>query len=96
MLLTNVQVTKFKSIDDSNNVSIDPSVTVFVRQNKSGKTAFLNALHKAKPADKGISYNVVEDYPRKWLNDYYPEKHSEEVKTVIRLTYSLDTKDVKK
>jgi predicted ATP-dependent endonuclease of OLD family len=65
MLLTKVLVENFKAIDNSGEVSIDPAVTVLVGQNESGKTAFLQALDKARSVRKGVQYNVTEDYPRK-------------------------------
>ncbi|WP_197091411.1 AAA family ATPase, partial [Paenibacillus algorifonticola] len=52
-------------IDDSETVRIEPDVTIIVGQNESGKTAFLQALHKAFPVKKNITYNVTEEYPRK-------------------------------
>lgn len=47
--LKKVQVYKYKSIDDSTPVVIKDDVTVLVGKNESGKTAFLEALHKALP-----------------------------------------------
>lgn len=70
MLLTSAQVISFRSIEDSTTVSVDSDVTVLVGQNESGKTAFLKALYKSRPFDKGVSYDATEDYPRKKLSAY--------------------------
>src|SRR5438046_188440 len=88
MLLTRAQVRVFRSIEDSGPVPIDPYVTVLVGQNESGKTAFLQALHKARPVESGPSYNVIEDYPRRGLNAYEKE-HSKKPAVVAELTYIL-------
>src|SRR6266487_3611343 len=94
MLLTQTQIKVFKSIEDSNSVAIDPSVTVFVGQNESGKTAFLQALYKARPIEPGIEYNVIEEYPRSKLNLYYPKIHTQSPDEVVLLTYTLDEREV--
>ena len=93
MLLTEAHITLFKSIDDSEKVSIDPHVTILVGQNESGKTAFLKALHKAVPVEKNITYDVVEDYPRKRLS-LYEREHLKKPATVAKFTYQLDDKDI--
>ena len=49
MILSKAQVKLYRSIEISGEVNIDPKVTVLVGQNESGKTAFLQALHKAQP-----------------------------------------------
>jgi AAA15 family ATPase/GTPase len=57
MKLTNAHVKNFKSIDDSGDVAIDPTVTVLVGQNEAGKSAFLQALYKARAADNSGEYD---------------------------------------
>ncbi|MDO9036421.1 MAG: AAA family ATPase, partial [Methanoregula sp.] len=89
MQLTGAHVTLFKSIEDSSNVSIDPDVTILVGQNESGKTAFLNALYKAKPVEENITYNIVNDYPRHGLTAY-EKVHPKKPATVVRFQYLLN------
>jgi hypothetical protein len=74
MQLIRARVQNFKSISDSGVVSVDPKVTVFVGQNEAGKTAFLQALHKARAADGESGYDQTMDYPRRYLTDY-EERH---------------------
>ena len=62
--LTKAQVFKYKSIEDSTPVRIMDDVTVLVGKNESGKTAFLESLHKALPLGKA-NFNCIFDYPRK-------------------------------
>jgi|GEM_PF-134496 len=88
MRLAQARVQNFKSIDDSGNVSIDPAVTVLVGQNEAGKTAFLQALYKARAADGGGKYDRDMDYPRIALNDY-EETHPHRPATTAMLTYAL-------
>lgn len=96
MRLKQATITHFKSISDSTPVTIDPQVTVLVGQNESGKTAFLQALHKARPAEGSGGYNETNDYPRTHLNDY--EKRQEKEKdpdTVATLVYELTQAEIK-
>lgn len=93
MILTKARVQHFKSINDSGDVTIDRTVTVFVGQNESGKTAFLQALTKARSAVEGIRYNVTEDYPRKSVNEYR-RRHETNPDTVASLTYILEPRDI--
>lgn len=62
--LTKAHVFKYKSIEDSSPVEIGKDVTILVGKNESGKTASLEALHKALPLENA-KFNVVFDYPRK-------------------------------
>ena len=93
MLLTSAHVTLFKSIEDSGDVPIDPYVTVLVGQNESGKTAFLQALHKAVSTDPTVTYVVVDDYPRRTMTTYQ-RSHPTNPATVAVLTYGLQGNDI--
>lgn len=93
MLLTNAQVKMFKSIEDTEPVSIDAWVTVLVGQNEAGKTAFLQSLYKAKPIDKAVSYDVTNDYPRKSLTAY-EKQHKTTPAEVAVLTYKLQPNEL--
>lgn len=92
MKLINARITKYRSIEDSNLVSIEVAVTVLVGQNESGKTAFLQALNKARSTEEDVEYVVTDDYPRKDLLDY-EEVHEKKPDTVAVLTYQLDGAD---
>jgi predicted ATP-dependent endonuclease of OLD family len=50
MKLIKVQIEKFRSINTTQTVDIDPEVTAFVGMNEAGKTVFLKALTKALDA----------------------------------------------
>lgn len=93
MQLLKTHITLFKSIDDSNEVTIEPDVTALVGQNESGKTAFLEALYKAFAVEKDIGYNYVEDYPRKGLT-FYEEQHKKKPAVVAQLTYKLSEDEI--
>lgn len=53
MILKSVQITNFRSIDDSDKFSID-DVTCLVGKNESGKTAILQALYKLHPSSGNL------------------------------------------
>ena len=93
MILKTARVTDFRSIDDSTVVDIDPKVTALVGQNESGKTAFLQALHKARSTEKGIGFNVTEDYPRKNLLDYESD-HEDDPTVVVEFSYQLEPQEL--
>ncbi len=93
MKLSSARVQHFKSINDSGDVSIDPEVTVLVGQNEAGKTAFLQALYKARPADGGEEYDLEMDYPRRALADY-EELHGGNSAVVAKFTYKLEPEEI--
>lgn len=95
MRLQKAQVTHFKSIDDSTEVTIDPKVTVLVGQNEAGKTCFLQALEKSRPIREGVAFDITEDYPRKSLN-VYRKSHDTNPATVVALTYELEATEIKR
>lgn len=91
LTLTKAQVYKYKSIEDSTEISISQDITILVGKNESGKTAYLEALHKACPLNKGknTAFDYVFDYPRKDLFDYEPKHKAEKYETVAKLTFSF-------
>lgn len=93
MLLTKAQVRNFRSIDNSGVVDIDRDVTVFVGQNESGKTAFLNALALCRPVGGGGKFDVDRDYPRKGVNDYR-KTHDRDPAEIAHLTYRLSAEEL--
>ncbi len=94
MKLKSVQVTNFKSIEDSGVFSID-EITCLVGKNESGKSNLLQALYKLNPyeADKG-KFDKDEDYPRRHLSEY-AERHPEEDAVVITTKWELSEDDAK-
>ncbi|MHA6760040.1 AAA family ATPase [Streptacidiphilus sp. PAMC 29251] len=93
MLLVGVRVTKYKSIEDSSPVEIDPSTTVLVGINEAGKSAFLESLNKARPVIPGKKFNHTYDYPRKDLISYQ-RKHGNSPAEVVKLTYRLSEEEI--
>jgi hypothetical protein len=93
MWLAEARVEHFKSIDDTGLVTIDPKVTVLVGQNEAGKTAFLQALEKARPIRKGLKFDVTEDYPRKAVNEYR-KQHEQHPAVAVVLTFELTPDEV--
>lgn len=89
LTLIKAQVWKYKSIDDSSPVELADTVTVLVGKNESGKTAFLEALHKALPLD-GAKYDYIADYPRKDLVRYRLEHAAKNYQKVVRLTFRIE------
>jgi len=87
--LTKAQVFKYKSIEDSSPVEIEQDVTVLVGKNESGKTAFLEAVHKALPVEK-VKFDFVFDYPRKDYVRYRPQHDAKSYANVVELTFRIE------
>ena len=92
MKLKSVQITNFRSIDDSGEFTVK-DVTCLVGKNESGKTAVLEALNKLKPSSGSKALNKDLDYPRKRLVQYEDDYGDSEAE-VIRTTWSLDEIEV--
>jgi predicted ATP-dependent endonuclease of OLD family len=89
LTLTKAQVLKYKSIEDSSPVDITDDVTVLVGKNESGKTAFLEALHKALPLGNA-KFDFVFDYPRKDYVKYRPLHEAKSYANVVELTFRIE------
>jgi predicted ATPase len=89
LTLIKAQVWKYKSIEDSTPVALANDVTVLVGKNESGKTAFLEALHKALPLG-GAKYDYVADYPRKDLVRYRSQHEAKNYQKVAQLTFRIE------
>lgn len=73
MLLKDVRIRDYRSIEDSGVVPIDIDVTCLVGKNESGKTAFLQALHLLNPLNpirEKRTFDEVMDYPSRKSSAY--------------------------
>ena len=61
-----VKVEMFRNILDSTDVKIEEKVTCLVGKNESGKSAFLHALWRLKPARSDAKFSAPDNYPA-WL-----------------------------
>lgn len=86
--LIQVTVNKYKSIQKSQSINIDPSITTIVGMNESGKTSFLTALAKTNyfTEDSDFVFDITQDYPRNELIDF---EHSEEDCDIIECKYEI-------
>jgi predicted ATP-dependent endonuclease of OLD family len=76
MKLKSVRVAMFRNILDSSDVKIEEKVTCLVGKNESGKSAFLHALWRLKPARSNPVFSSPDNYPA-WLE----KRHRNEGKT---------------
>lgn len=93
MLLKTAKIGPFKSIEQPVTVELEADVTVFVGMNEAGKTAFLQALKKARSVESNDKYDHIEDYPRKSYTSYNKE-HEQNPSRVAELTYKLTTEEI--
>ena len=89
LTLIKALVWKYKSIEDSTPVALADDVTVLVGKNESGKTAFLEALHKALPLGDA-EYDYVADYPRKGLVRYRPQHEAKNYQMTVELIFRIE------
>jgi ATPase subunit of ABC transporter with duplicated ATPase domains len=66
MLLKSVRISHFKHVLDSTLVQIQPDITCLVGKNESGKSTFLEALRRLKPAQGAVNFSSPKHYPA-WL-----------------------------
>lgn len=96
MRLVSAKVGPYKSIDAPGPpVELEEGVSVLVGMNESGKTVFLEALHKSDDVLGLAKFNHIDDYPRKNLNAY-ERRHETNPATVTELTYVLSDDEVAK
>lgn len=93
MILTNVELGPFRSINTPQNCSIDDKITVLVGMNEAGKTVFLQGIHKACDALGAESFELIEDYPRKDLTRY-SKAHPDAPEKAIELTYRPEKEEL--
>ena len=92
MKLKNVQVTKYKCVEDSTLWKVD-QVTTLVGKNEAGKSAILEALYKLNPVDADAADFQTNDYPRRYALTDKGKKDSR-VANVLTTDWSLDEPDL--
>ena len=65
MKLKNVQITKYKCVEDSTPWKVDQGTTL-VGKNEAGKSTLLEALYKLNPVEDNASNFHTNDYPRRY------------------------------
>ena len=89
MRLQKIQVTNFRSVDDSGEFDVDP-VTCLVGKNEAGKSAILLALAALNPNEAtSVTFDKERDYPRRNLTRY-TQRHQNEDAVVVRTIWQLD------
>ena len=93
MRLQKIQVTNFRSVNDSEEFGVDP-VTCLVGKNEAGKSAILLALAALNPNQATpVTLERERDYPRRNLIRY-EQIHGEEEAVVIRTTWELNAAEM--
>jgi hypothetical protein len=73
MKITNFQIEKYRSIENSGRVELLDNLTCIVGKNQSGKTALLKALFKFNPRDPN-PYDLRREWPRGQRNLQTPNQ----------------------
>lgn len=94
MKLTRVQVTNFRSVEDSGPFDVGDNSLCLVGKNEAGKSAILQALTGLNPHQSTpFAYNVERDYPRRHLTEY-ASRHGGKPAVVIRTEWSLTPAEI--
>jgi energy-coupling factor transporter ATP-binding protein EcfA2 len=92
MQLTHVQVTNFRSIEDSTEFEVGQRLCL-VGKNEAGKTAIEQALSGLNPhPSTPFTYDVERDYPRRWLADY-KERHEDAEAVVVSTKWAMSAEE---
>lgn len=99
MILKTLRVTKFQSVQDSNEFEIG-DITCLVGKNEAGKTSLLKAIYRLNPIiPEEDKFSVTDDYPRSSVEDYRHAIESKKQKHdfVISAKYELgnEIEDIK-
>jgi predicted ATP-dependent endonuclease of OLD family len=92
MKLIEVQVRNFRNILDAGEVAIQPDVTCLVGKNESGKTAFLQALHRLNPAQGNVSLSIPDQYPA-WLEKQHRRKMDLNIFCPVTAKFKVEDSD---
>jgi hypothetical protein len=93
MKLVSAAVGPFKSFDRATPVSLEKKVTAIVGVNEAGKSAFLQAIHKALGQGRGVKFDPIQDYPRRRLA-VYEARHATSPEVVVVLELALDSEEI--
>ncbi|WP_417812374.1 AAA family ATPase [Thalassospira alkalitolerans] len=93
-----VEIDHFKHVLNSGEVKIEPDITCLVGQNESGKSTFLEALRRLKPAQGAVEFDSPKHYPA-WLEKRHRRQAKSEGKdlndkTPIKAVFELEPADI--
>ena len=93
MILKSFHVRKYKNVDSSGEVCVEPGVTCLVGKNESGKTALLQALYRLNPLPTGHPETFAElrDYPRR---HYGSDRERVPETRPVTATFELEDEDL--
>ena len=98
MILKSVEIDHFKHVLNSGEVKIEPDITCLVGQNESGKSTFLEALRRLKPAQGAVEFDSPKHYPA-WLEKRHRRQAKADGKdlndkTPIKAVFELEAADI--
>jgi energy-coupling factor transporter ATP-binding protein EcfA2 len=92
MILKNVHVENFRSVEDSGEFELG-QVLCLVGKNEAGKTAVVQALAGLNPhPSTPVAYDLERDYPRRWLTEY-ETRHKGKQAVVVTTEWTLTAEE---
>lgn len=82
----------YRCMEETQNITFDKNLTALIGRNEAGKTSVLEALAKANyfaKEDEHFQFNLMEDYPRKYLKGMGEEQASA---PAVTITYEVSEK----
>lgn len=92
MKLTDVHITNYRPVEDSDQFGIEPDVTCLVGKNESGKTANLQALYRLNPIETSKTFDEDIDFPAKRTRDRKKYRAKQQI-PVVTATFELTDKE---
>lgn len=90
MLLTSLHIRRYRSVEDSDAIAVEPDVTCLVGKNESGKTAVLQATYRIKPIE-AATFDEVTDYPSRLTSE---RKQIEGYIEAVRANFTLSKDEI--
>lgn len=94
MKLVNAKVTYYRSVEDSDEFTVEPDVTCLVGKNESGKTTVLRALYRLNPVKRVVLDEVV-DFPAKLTRKRKDWGATQKIPVVVA-TFRYDDEELKR
>jgi hypothetical protein len=87
-------ITNYRSVEDSETFTIEPTVTCLVGKNESGKTAVQRAIYRMNPIEPSAKFDEVVDFPARHTRQRREWGDQERI-PVGTLTFELDDDEIK-
>ncbi len=93
MRLIGAHITNYRSVEDSEEFTIEPDVTCLVGKNESGKTAVQQAIYRCHPVESSARFDEVVDFPAR-LTKQRKQWGEDERIPVTKLNFRFEAEEI--